>query len=57
VKRRRLDLELVVRGRAATEEQAQDLIGGWRVVVAGSLAVPPSTLIASGGGTAVEPAP
>lgn len=48
MKRRRLDLELIARGLAATEQQARDLIDDRRVVVGGSLAVRPSTLVALG---------
>jgi 23S rRNA (cytidine1920-2'-O)/16S rRNA (cytidine1409-2'-O)-methyltransferase len=46
VKRRRLDLELIARGLATTPEAARDLIHGGRVLVGGSLAVRPSTMVA-----------
>ena len=46
MRRRRLDLELVARGLAATEERARDLIAGRQVTVGGSLDVRPSTLVA-----------
>lgn len=47
MKRRRLDLELVARGLAATEQDARDLIAGRKIAVAGSLDVRPSTLVAT----------
>jgi 23S rRNA (cytidine1920-2'-O)/16S rRNA (cytidine1409-2'-O)-methyltransferase len=44
--RRRLDLEIVARGLASTREQAQRAIDQGRVLVRGSVALKPSTLVA-----------
>jgi 23S rRNA (cytidine1920-2'-O)/16S rRNA (cytidine1409-2'-O)-methyltransferase len=54
VTRTRLDLELVRRGLVATEQEALDLIRAGRVLVGGSTAVKPETLVAPAEAVSVE---
>lgn len=54
MRRRRLDLELVRRGLAATLSEARDAVLAGRITVGGRPALKPGTLVAAGEGLAVE---